>query len=557
MKTRTGWAARAVAGTGAAALVAAVALTAAAPATAADGQSVTADSGDLHWGFRSSFRNYVGQQIAALPPVGAVAVGQRITVGAPATFDTDGTPAWAASTSTPNETLPYLFPTSGGSVESADDLRIQTSGSVVYAFPSHAFTVTVKDVAVVVADGVASLEGDLSVVIPENGASLGYTPGTYGGDDVKLGTVTTADVDVDGDSVSVSGTGVKLSAAGSAALQGFLNEGDALDDFSVSADLDAAAVAWDPKITVSKVSGFDPAGTESVTVTGTGFDPQANLATGRPPVANGKPTGVYVTFGRFADVWRPSAGAASSARVVTSQKWALPEPSYTQVGTDYPSQAASLVTMSDDGSFTATLDVKASTATSGRYGIYVYAAGGAAANAGQEIFVPISFAGDISVGVDVPEGSTDPEPEPGVFSWTISGSGAVSLGTAAATADGFTATGALPTIQVKDTRENAPAFSIAGQIGNFTTADGSHSFGGQALGWTPKLSANTAGAVAGAVVAPGTSATSGLRTTSTLVSGATGHALGEVTVGADLDLVAPADAAPGSYTATLTLTALS
>ncbi|HWJ85959.1 MAG TPA: HtaA domain-containing protein [Cellulomonas sp.] len=553
MKTRSGFAGRAVAAAGVLALFGAMA--AAAPASAADARDVKAD-GTLDWGFRQSFRNYVGQQIAALPPVGPIAVGQRITLLAPAQFDTEGTPAWAASTSTPNETLPYHLPVQGGSYTSTDDLRIETGGGAVYHFPSHAFTVTVKDIAVVVTGGTAKLEGDLSVVIPETGEALGFTPGTYGGDDIVLGNVGNVDVDTDGDDVTVTGTDVTLTADGAAALQNFLEEGAALDSFSVTTSLEAAATpVWHPALTVSKTSGFDPSGTETVTVTGTGFDPAANVSS-RPPVTTGQPTGVYVTFGRFADVWKPSAGASSSARPVTSQKWALPQSSLTQVATDYPSQAAALVELKADGSFTATLDVKTSaTATSGNYGIYVYAAGGAAANAAQELFVPISFAGDISVGVEVPE--TPVEPEPGAFSWTIGGSGAVSLGTASSTAAGFAASGQLPAIAVEDTRLGAPAFSISGQVGTFSTADGAHSFGGQALGWTPTLSANTVGAVAGAAVAPGTSATAGLKASSTLVSGAAGHALGTVNVGATLDLLAPADAAPGSYTATLTLTALS
>ncbi|WP_233549928.1 HtaA domain-containing protein [Cellulomonas rhizosphaerae] len=555
MKTRSGHAGhagRAVAAAGVLALLGA--LVAAVPASAADSRDVQAD-GTLDWGFRQSFRNYVGQQTAALPPVGPVAVGQRITLVAPATFDTDGTPAWAASTSTPNETLPYHLPVQGGTFDSATDLRIETGGGAVFHFPSHAFTVTVKDVAVVVTGGTAALEGDLSVVIPASGASLGYTPGTYGGDDIVLGDVGTVDVDTDGDDVTVTGTGVTLTAAGAAALQDFLAAGSALDDFTVTTSLDeSAAPAWKPAIAVSKTAGFDPSATESVTVTGTGFDPAANVSS-RPPVTAGQSTGVYVTFGRFADVWKPSAGAPSSARSVTSQRWALPQASLTQVSTDYPSQAAALVELEADGSFTATLDVKTATATSGNYGIYVYAAGGAAANASQELFVPVSFLGDINVGVEVPE--TPVEPEPGAFSWTIGGSGAVSLGTAASTAAGFTASGQLPAISVEDTRVGAPAFSISGQVGTFSTADGAHSFGGQALGWTPSVTANTVGAVAGGAVAPGSVATSGLKASSTLVSGAAGHALGAVDVGAQLTLLAPADAAPGSYSATLTLTALS
>ena len=42
------------------------------------------------------------------------------------------------------------------------------------------------------------------------------------------------------------------------------------------------APTWDPQIQVSKTSGIDAAG-ETLTVTGTGFDPAANTGT-RPPL---------------------------------------------------------------------------------------------------------------------------------------------------------------------------------------------------------------------------------------------------------------------------------
>ncbi|GCE76323.1 HtaA domain-containing protein [Cellulomonas biazotea] len=514
------------------------------PAQAAAGDPT---DGTLEWGFRQSFRNYVGRQTAALPPIGAVPVGQRITVLAPAQFDVDGTPAVPENTATPNETLPYLLPVTGGSVTSADDLRVESAGGAVFAFPSHAFTVTVTDVAVVVSGGVGSLVGDLSVVIPEN--NLGYTAGTYGGDDVVLGTVTDVDVTLTAQSVTVSGTGVALTADGAAALQNFLQEGAALDDFTVTADRESAtAPVWSPQITVSKTSGFDPAGTETVTVTGTGFDPAANLATGRPPVANGQPTGVYVAFGRFADVWRPSAGAASAARPVTSQKWALPEPSYTQVGTDYPSQAPALVVLQPDGSFTAQLDVKAAAQTTGTYGVYVFAAGGAAANAAQELFVPLSFAGDLDVDVTVPETPVDP----GAFSWTVAGSGAVSLGTATAGDAAFTAVGALPAITVSDTRPASPGWSITGSTGRFASADGTASFPGSRLGWAPHVTGSVA--AAGAAVAP--AASGGLAAGSTLAFAPAGSTSGAVTAGADLTLSLPLDTPAGAYSGVLTLTAV-
>lgn len=158
--------------------------------------------------------------------------------------------------------------------------------------------------------------------------------------------------------------------------------------------------------------------------------------------------------------------------------------------------------------------------------------------------------GDVDIEVTVPV-ITDP-PGPGEFSWTIQGTGAVSLGTAENTAAGFQASGSLHPILVEDTREDAPAWSISGQASAFSA--GSDSFGAQALGWVPSVTDNTVGAVPGAPVTPGDG---GLATSRTLVSAPSGHDLGSVLVTTVLNLLAPASTPAGSYSSTLTLTALS
>ncbi|MFF2455043.1 HtaA domain-containing protein [Isoptericola sp. NPDC058082] len=548
---------RLVAGAGALAVGLGAALVAAPAAQAAAPRDVVADSGSASWGFRESFRRYVGLQTAALPPVGAVPVGERITLVDPATFDVDGTPAATVDTTPPNETLPYLLPVTGGSVTDADDLAVTTSGGAVFHFPSHAFTVTVENVGIEVAGGVGKVVGDLSVEIPEN--NLGYEQGTYGGDDVVLGDVATTTVDVSGDQVSVTADGVTLTAAGASALQDFLQAGAELDDLTVTADLAAPAQTWNPSVSLSKSAGFDPAATGTLTVTGSGFDPAANTAT-RPPITTGQPTGVYVVFGKFAQDWRPSDGVASSARKVVSQKWALPEPSYSQLKASNPSVAEQLVLLKEDGTFSADLDVKTDDSVDGVYGVYTYAAGGAAANAAQELAVPVAFTpagGDgenVDVEVTVPEGDGGGpvEPEPGEFTWTVASGGAVNLGTATQGDAAFTATGDLRRVTVTDTRAGNPAWSVTGTVTDFFA--GSRSFSGSALGWTPALGANTGGAVAGTAVVAGSG--SGLKGGATLVSAPEGHAAGSVAVDAGLDLSIPLSTPAGDYTGVLTLTAV-
>jgi hypothetical protein len=545
---------RAAAGLGVLALGLGTALVTVAPAQAAESRDVVAESGSVSWGFRESFRRYVGLQTAALPPVGAIPVGERITLKTPAEFDLDGTPAATVDTTPPNETLPYLLPVAGGSVTDAENLSVTSTGGAVFAFPSHAFTVTVENVGIEVTGGTGQVVGDLSVVIPEN--NLGYDAGTYGGDDVVLGDVATTTVAVEGDEVSVTADGVTLTADGAAALQDFLQAGAELDDLTLTAELDGAPVQeWNPAVQVSQTSGFDPSATSTVTVTGSGFDPLANVnAGGRPPVAKDQPTGVYVVFGKFASDWRPSDGAASSARTVVSQKWALPEPSYSQVKAAFPNVAGQLVLMNEDGSFSADLEVATDDSASGVYGVYTYAAGGAAANAAQELAIPVTFVapgasgeGDVGVDVDVPE-YVEPV-DPGAFSWTISGTGAVSLGTAAQGENAFTATGSLHAVTVSDTRPEG-TWTINGQVTDFV--GGSSSFSGAALGWAPEVTSGDA--LAGSAVAAGSDP--GLTATSALASGSGENGQADAVLGADLTLSIPLDTPAGDYAGVLTLTAV-
>ncbi|GAA4846553.1 hypothetical protein GCM10023221_26480 [Luteimicrobium xylanilyticum] len=324
-----------------------------------------------------------------------------------------------------------------------------------------------------------------------------------------------------------------------------------------------AAPALDAKVTVSKTT-LSASGETEVTVKGTGFDPSAATAS-RPPLA-GKPAGVYVAFGKFAEDWKPSAGAASSTRPTADVKWAVSADDIDTVGG--PSKGA--IELSADGSFSATFTVSkdaadaAATAkglTDGRYGIYTYPGGGAA-QAGYETFTPLTFTGDGDVPVDVtvpetggenPGGGEQPG-DPGEFSWTVLGAGAVDLGTATAGTDVFTATGALRQVKVTDTRTEAPAWTLSGSVSDFRSSDGAASFGGKYLGWTPAVGANTVGAVAGTAVAPGSG--DGLAASRTLASAAAGHPKGGVTIDAGLTLQIPLDTAAGDYTGTLTLTAV-
>lgn len=398
------------------------ALVATAPASAAEVE----EEGTLNWGFRSFFRNYVGTQLAALPVNGgALPVGERILVSDGALFDEAGVPATPSNTSTPNETLPYLFPITGGTFDSASDFDIETVGTVFYRFPSHYFDMTLANVSVVAVDGVAALYGDLAVEVYPG---YSFEPGEYGGEDILLGTIGAFDVVVNeaGTSATVSGSSVALSQEASDAVLSFLSPGADLDNFSVTATLSEDEVVPEPVV---------PGDSEQI------IDVEVPLVVAPP----------------------------------------------------------------------------------------------------TEPVEPVDPADPV---------------EPGDFSWSIDNSdGAVTLGTATAGADSFSASGELNPVNVTDGRAAGSSWSIAGSVSDFTGA-GETGFDGSYLGWTPKVITPGANAVEGAAVASGFGTGGpGLSESAVLASGTSG-AEGAAAVGADLELELPLDTPAGSYSATLTLTAL-
>jgi hypothetical protein len=175
-----------------------------------------------------------------------------------------------------------------------------------------------------------------------------------------------------------SGAGLLVAAtvlAGGALVGGVPGTAQAVDPPAVTVS-----------VTVSMTTDLDPAG-ETITVTGTGFDPAANTGT-RPPLA-GQPSGVYVVFGAVTEPWRPSQGGTSGNRVSVSQVWALPQASYDALG---GAGTPGLALLQPDGSFSVTLEAAESSSATGSYGVYTYAGGGAV-NADQETFTATSFLG--------------------------------------------------------------------------------------------------------------------------------------------------------------------
>ena len=126
----------------------------------------------------------------------------------------------------------------------------------------------------------------------------------------------------------------------------------------------------------------------------------------------------------------------------------------------------------------------------------------------------------------------------------------------------FTTSGALQPITVTDNRAGNPGWTVSGLASAFT--DGTTQINAENLGWTPTAATGSAGQVIteGQVVppangvAPSDTGTLGLAASQTLASTAAGAGLGTAHLGANLELNVPTTTTAGTYTATLTLTAI-
>jgi hypothetical protein len=147
------------------------------------------------------------------------------------------------------------------------------------------------------------------------------------------------------------------------------------------------------------------------------------------------------------------------------------------------------------------------------------------------------------------------EVDPGEFVWLIDAADRdVTLTEASDKGTYLQSTGAIKPIKVTDGRVGGPTWSISGQVSDFSP----NGLSGKYLGWTPNLSAAGSGAAPGSQVLPGITSGNGLKDTSVLALAPSNHAVGgTATLGADLDLRIPKDTAAGTYSASLTITALS
>ncbi len=141
----------------------------------------------------------------------------------------------------------------------------------------------------------------------------------------------------------------------------------------------------------------------------------------------------------------------------------------------------------------------------------------------------------------------------GVGTLTLTGvSSTVALGTATLSGGTLNASGTLNAVVTDSRQLDYPAWSLTGQVGDFTA--GAKTLSGTYLGWTPAVSGTASGSVAGAVVLPAPGSVSGLKAISTFATGVPSAAGTVTNASALLQLKAPSNTPAGAYSATLTLT---
>jgi hypothetical protein len=324
------------------------------------------------WGVRTSFRSYVNQPFA----------DGQITTGDGATW-LDG-PGLAKG--------PFQWQVQNADLDPATETGwIQFSGRVAFeAHPyqnDHLLDLEIWNPRLELDGDEGTLVADLNYR-PYVGISPATLPELEGVVDIPFadvdlsgfdwtladGTYTITDAPMTGIPAAMTAIGWDLFYPSENPVQ--------LDPISVSfdAELFAPGFVEAPRLTVSKTSDLDEG--DEIIVWGAGYAPNSTLGT-RPPLT-GQPSGTYVVLGKFADVWKPTANAPSSARTGIDTKWAVPEPSYSVIA----AQPGAIRTDAW-GNFNVVLDLSTLREDiTGNYGVYGYPGGGAKV-AAYELAVPL------------------------------------------------------------------------------------------------------------------------------------------------------------------------
>jgi len=368
--------------------------------------------------------------------------------------------------------------------------------------------------------GAVTVEGD--VIVEEDGW-LDATSATITGDVIAT----------DAYGVLIDGTSVggDVVAYTENDREGFLYLNDLEIGGSVEAgglDLEISDVSIEGSLSSSGSNYVDVlrttvAGDASVSGTPFGVSVQGAIITGNLTVAD---TARHLLIGAQADGSKDAFGNAIGGDLVISGTTAAGQLAGTTVG-----GALRL-----DGN-TPALNVGESVTAGSVEGDYTGTAPGGPAEGDQSVAVVVRGA------------------DAGELSWSLEGSSSlVDLGVAEDRGDHLGAEGEIVPVRVTDTRAGMPEWSVTAQLSDFMA--GGETIDAKYLGWNPYLVEDGGSAVAGAAVASGFDRGDGLAISRTLGQAAGGHDQGSAVLGADLGLKLPLDTERGTYTATLTLTAL-
>ena len=341
-------------------------LAAAPPATL---EAVRENGGSLDWGFKASWRGYLAGVGGTQTPYGG------------ATLNPDGT------THFPESAASSFDPAAGTG-------EIAYTGGVIWDNPAHGFTIALQNPRITIAaDGAATVSAEMS------------TTDTAGADSVArivVATIAATGTSAETNSLQqwTAAEGVFASTLAPTGVARY--QGQATDVFTFSTPA-APPKVWSPGVQVFLGDSTTPLAPgaqvykgDKLRITGTGFDPAANVGGRGVPIPNTLPQGSYVVFGKFAPVWSPADGVAASARKAGPQGWVLAESVLNQVPNDRGYQnivRAQWVPLAADGSWTAELtlaDPKDAATVTGDYGIYTYGAGGVN-NKAQETKLALNY----------------------------------------------------------------------------------------------------------------------------------------------------------------------
>ncbi|WP_440902281.1 HtaA domain-containing protein [Actinosynnema sp.] len=195
----------------------------------------TVGKDDLLWGFKKSFRQYVGVGIGG-------SAGSSITAADGATITAvdevvrDGKPN---PTGVP--TGAYRFSFQGAEFRTKSDFTARYRGEVEFSYPAHFFTLVLKDPSIEVSGATATMRADIA---------LCADPGTPA-QPVDLPDVALANLNPGGGSHvgaagSLSWTGVPATLTSAEAFAGFYQAGTALDPVALVIAADCAKLPEGP-----------------------------------------------------------------------------------------------------------------------------------------------------------------------------------------------------------------------------------------------------------------------------------------------------------------------